>query len=72
MATKVTVCARCRRAACWQGVFMCDDAGSASTIDAPIEQLQAEAREDPSWWDVCANHGVALRECLRLGLGCAV
>jgi hypothetical protein len=40
-AETVTVCSACFRASCWQGIFMCDDAPSAGTI----EQTPAEVAD---------------------------
>lgn len=47
----VTVCSACRRACCWQGQFMCDDARTAGTIEVPIEELQAAGQEHPDYWE---------------------
>lgn len=47
---KVTVCAVCLTAACWQGVFMCDDSRNAGTVDLLVYQLRELDREHPSNW----------------------
>ncbi len=46
---KITVCAECRRASCWHGIFFCDDARTANTVDVPRSVLLAEKRENPSY-----------------------
>ena len=51
----VTVCDRCRQASCWQGVFMCDEAREAGTVDVPVSVLRVEAREAPDFWKESPN-----------------
>lgn len=51
----VTVCDRCRQASCWQGIFMCDEAREAGTVDVPLSVLRAEAREHPDYWEENRN-----------------
>ena len=34
---KITVCASCLRASCWQGEFYCDDYKSAGTVEKTID-----------------------------------
>ena len=63
MTATITVCSLCRSAACWQGEFMCDAAAAAATLDVPLDLLRREAREHPSWWNICQTHGVAFRSC---------
>lgn len=46
----VTVCSECRRACCWQGTFMCDEARFANVIDAPISELEKLDLEHPDYW----------------------
>ena len=46
----VTVCDKCLRACCWQGILMCDDGLTASTIDLPISELKRLSREHPDYW----------------------
>lgn len=36
----VTVCSACKRACCWDGYFMCDDARTASTIQLSVGELK--------------------------------
>lgn len=38
---KVTVCASCLRASCWQGEFYCDDYKSAGTVEKTMDELLA-------------------------------
>lgn len=46
----VTVCAECLRASCWQGLFMCDKAGSAGTVQKTRAELAALDKEHLSYW----------------------
>ena len=46
----ITVCDKCRRACCWNGMFMCDEAKSAGIVDVPRSQLEKESREHPDYW----------------------
>ena len=39
--TTVTVCDKCLRACCWKGIFMCDDARGAGTIERTVEECIA-------------------------------
>ena len=41
----VTVCDRCLRATCWQGVFLCDDAYASGIVKKPRAELIALGRE---------------------------
>jgi len=47
----ITVCSECKRASCWLGLFLCEKAHSASTIEVSIEQLQEWKLEHPDYWD---------------------
>jgi len=38
--TFVTVCSECLQASCWQGIFMCDKARTAGTVQRPIAELR--------------------------------
>ena len=57
----ITVCDRCLMASCWQGVFMCENAVQAGTVNLPIETLQGLRREHGSWWDIDPETGCAKR-----------
>ena len=46
----ITVCDKCLRAACWQGLFMCDEASGAGTTDKPIEELRKLSLESEGFW----------------------
>ena len=47
----VTVCSVCRRACCWHGMFMCDEAVGAGTVDVRASQLRKENNgEHPSYY----------------------
>jgi hypothetical protein len=45
-----TVCSECLRASCWQGIFMCDKARSAGTVQKTRRQLRKLALENPDYW----------------------
>jgi hypothetical protein len=47
---KVTVCASCKRASCWQGQFYCDDYRAARTVDLTVSELKELNLEHPSYW----------------------
>lgn len=47
---KITVCANCLRASCWQGIFYCDEYKTASTIEKTLEELESLKLEHPSYW----------------------
>lgn len=65
MKETITVCSACLRACCWQGQFMCDDAKHAGTKEMTRAELEAmkPRRENPEYWDVCPDHGVAFATC---------
>lgn len=46
----VTVCAECHRASCFQGLFYCDEAKNAGTVDLPLSTLKRKGLENPSYW----------------------
>ncbi len=48
--SKITVCSECKRACCWCGIFMCEDARGASTVEITIAQARALGREHPDYW----------------------
>ena len=48
---KVTVCAACKCASCWQGEFYCDKYKTASTIEMTIEELRKLRRENECYWE---------------------
>ena len=47
----VTVCSECRMASCWHGIFMCDLAQDAATMDLPVSELRKLDLEHPSYWE---------------------
>lgn len=47
---EITVCDRCLRASCWQGLFMCDYARLAGTVQKTLEELKELNLEHPSYW----------------------
>lgn len=67
---KITVCAQCLQASCWQGIFLCEAARDASTTDLSIRRLRGLAYENPEYWFKDLNTGAidqhGLREYLAL------
>ena len=47
---RVTVCAACLQASCWQGAFYCDEAKTAGTVEKTVAQLQGMNLEHPDYW----------------------
>ena len=47
----VTVCDSCLQASCWQGVFMCDNAQTAGTVEKTVAELTELALEHPDYWE---------------------
>jgi hypothetical protein len=55
---KVTVCAACLCASCWQGELYCDQAKTAGTVEKTIRELfQGNLREDSGYWFKDPNTG---------------
>lgn len=52
----VTVCDQCQQASCWQGIFMCDNARSAGTVEKTVAELRSLNLEHPSYWET-SNDG---------------
>jgi len=48
--SKITVCSACKRACCWCGIFMCEDARGSSTVEITIAQARILDRENPDYW----------------------
>lgn len=48
---KITVCAQCLQASCWQGIFMCDRAEDADVKEMTVAELRRLGLEHESWWD---------------------
>ena len=46
----VTVCAECRRACCWWGIFYCDEARTADIMELPLSTLKQLDLESPHYW----------------------
>lgn len=46
----VTVCSACLTAACWEGIFYCQDYRTAGTVQMTVAQLRQMARESPDYW----------------------
>lgn len=47
----ITVCNKCFRSSCWQGIFMCDKAKTAGTIDLTVKELRLKnTHEHESYW----------------------
>ena len=47
---KVTICNKCYQASCWQGIFMCQEAQYAGTINLPLWILRKLNLEHPNYW----------------------
>ncbi len=47
---KITVCAACLRASCWQGEFYCDDYREASTLQKTKKELKKLGYENAEYW----------------------
>lgn len=55
---KVTICAACLCASCWQGEFYCDQAKTAGTVEKTVRELwQGNVREDSGYWFKDPNTG---------------
>lgn len=50
LSRKITVCANCLQASCWQGVFLCDRARGAGTTELTVLKLHQLAYENPEYW----------------------
>lgn len=48
----VTVCDKCLQASCWQGVFMCEEAREAGTVEKTVEELSKLGLEHSHYWKV--------------------
>lgn len=49
-ATFINVCAACKKASCWLGEFMCDEARYADVHALPVGRLRQLNREHPDYW----------------------
>lgn len=47
---KITVCAACLTAACWQAVFMCQASQTADVTQRTVAELRAYGLEHPRFW----------------------
>lgn len=47
----ITVCDKCLRASCWQGIFMCGEARLAGTVQKTQKELNLLNLEHPSRWN---------------------
>lgn len=54
---KVTVCSDCLRACCWQGIFMCDTARGASTVEKTVAELDELDLEHADYYAAEAARG---------------
>ena len=48
--TKITVCDKCLRASCWQGIFLCDENLGAGTVEKSVSELEKLFLENPNYW----------------------
>lgn len=46
----VVVCDRCLQASCWQGIFMCQESGSAGIKELTLTELKKLNLEHPDYW----------------------
>lgn len=46
----ITVCDKCLRASCWQGIWMCEESKWAGIIQKTKKELRDLDRENPSYW----------------------
>ncbi len=46
----VTVCDKCLRASCWNGIFMCDESTNAGITQRTVNQLRALGYENECYW----------------------
>jgi hypothetical protein len=48
----ITVCSACLRAACWHGIFYCDEAWepTTGTVEKPRAELIRLKLEHPDYW----------------------
>lgn len=53
----ITVCSKCFKASCWQGIFMCDDAHGAGTAESKVSTLIRLDEEHPDYWNNELNSG---------------
>lgn len=51
MKATITVCDACLRACCWKGVFMCDNARGAGTVERTVGQCVALGEEHSDYWN---------------------
>lgn len=47
---RITVCDKCLKASCWQGIFMCDEARTAGTIIKTVAELRPLGLEHQDYW----------------------
>lgn len=47
---KVTVCAACGCASCWQGAFYCEEYKTAGTRQVSLGALREAKLESPHYW----------------------
>ena len=46
----ITVCDACFCATCWHGIFLCDDAYGAGTVEKTVKELKNLNVEHPCYW----------------------
>ena len=46
----ITVCDKCLTACCWHGIFMCDNAYGAGTVEKTARELRKLNLEHPSYY----------------------
>ena len=46
----ITVCDKCLQASCWQGIFMCEEARYAGTVEKTVKELKELKLEHSDYW----------------------
>jgi hypothetical protein len=52
----ITVCDKCLMAACWRGIFLCEEARDAGIVQKPRSELEKLGREHSCYWDSPKHH----------------
>ena len=47
----VTVCSSCLRASCWKGIYLCEAARTAKTVNLSVLELAKLGLESSDYWD---------------------
>lgn len=55
ISNKITVCAACLRASCWQGYFYCEDCKYAGVVEKTKNELKKLNLESSDYWIIPRN-----------------